>query len=187
MSDKHQGDDDVELCMACGLCCDGTLFSFVPLNDADTPSSLEVEISINDENGKLSFAQPCNLYSPRGCAKYANRPTACREFHCYLIEAYRRRDIASSDVRATIGQARQLMDSVTAALKDKGLSCVGKALPVLWHEWNACAQGEAGLAFRREHAEVVMKIAALTWYLEQHFRPGETTDSLGRGSGKKER
>src|SRR5262245_11489555 len=82
------------LCLACGLCCDGTPFADGELQAVDSAARLKA-LGLSLKRGKNSegetvqkFAQPCSALGPDcRCALYAERPARCREFDCDLLRA----------------------------------------------------------------------------------------------------
>jgi len=76
-----------QLCLACGLCCDGTLFDNVrlgPADDANKLKALGLPVSTSRARTPLTFfRQPCAaLCADRTCRLYADRPVQCRTFEC---------------------------------------------------------------------------------------------------------
>ncbi len=70
-----------DLCLSCGLCCDGSLFKAVELEAGD-----EAHAGAAIE-GRLP--QPCRFHGAEGCGVYAARPGQCRAFSCRVREAVR--------------------------------------------------------------------------------------------------
>lgn len=99
------------LCLACGLCCDGSLFGRVPLAEGDARKHLRVIPS------GTSFEQPCSaLREDRSCAVYTSRPAACRAFTCKLYEA-------AGDLEASIAivkRTRALLEEAHATHRASG-------------------------------------------------------------------
>lgn len=68
-----------ELCLSCGLCCDGSLFQLVKLQ----PGESDPRLRLVPEHE--AFAQPCSCFAAGACAIYEQRPAACRDFRCRLL------------------------------------------------------------------------------------------------------
>jgi len=80
-----------QLCLACGLCCDGSLFGHVRLglqDDAKKLKALGLPVSISRTHTPvLRFRQPCSaLCEDRRCRVYADRPSQCRTFECRVFQ-----------------------------------------------------------------------------------------------------
>lgn len=167
--------DENRLCMACGLCCDGTLFVVVPVAAAEIPALKESPVRLaTGQDGRGSLVQPCHAYSGSCCGIYERRPQICREWDCYVLEGYRRKTISMDEARERIRQAHALKKDLMQALQSWEPDASEAALPVLWRRWNALATGDDGVSFRQERGVVLMRMAALNCYLERYFRPGET-------------
>jgi hypothetical protein len=76
------------LCMACGLCCDGTLFAHVKLKlDDDIDILTAFGIQIISEATPPKFKQRCAAYKNCSCSIYPARPP-CRTFRCLLLKQF---------------------------------------------------------------------------------------------------
>ncbi|HUC42976.1 MAG TPA: hypothetical protein VMR65_02965 [Candidatus Sulfotelmatobacter sp.] len=86
--------DGATLCLRCGLCCDGTLFSRTELKpgEVETARSLGVSlISIGDAGSATRSAIPqgCSLFRDGCCSSYGRwRPQACGDYVCRLLSGY---------------------------------------------------------------------------------------------------
>ena len=83
--------DPLNICLSCGLCCDGTLIGFVKLDSEELPGMREV-MDIEDENGNGFFLQPCNSYCD-GCTIYSKRPKQCASFKCELLKSFEQKEL----------------------------------------------------------------------------------------------
>lgn len=76
------------LCLACGMCCDGSLFGRVPLEQDEVAAARKNRLRVLPAGA--AFEQPCSaLGASRACAVYAERPRACRAFVCLTYERHR--------------------------------------------------------------------------------------------------
>lgn len=116
-----------QLCLHCGLCCDGTLFRDVELqpgDDADKLRALRLPLTRSrrrEEADHLKFPQPCGaLCSDLKCRVYADRPARCRQFECALFRAVA---VGTAELPAalkTIRQTRQMAEKVRRLLRELG-------------------------------------------------------------------
>src|SRR5229473_316362 len=92
------GSDSEDICLACGLCCNGTIFADVKLQAGDDTSrfrSLGVGLrQVGCESGlsqsrlrPASVPQPCAAFDGCRCQIYAERPKYCRQFECLLLRS----------------------------------------------------------------------------------------------------
>ncbi|SHG70609.1 Putative zinc-or iron-chelating domain-containing protein [Salegentibacter echinorum] len=83
--------DSSNICLSCGLCCDGTLIGFVQLENDELPRMKEV-MDIIDDNGNGFFLNPCNKYCA-GCTIYSERPKQCASFECKLLKNFEQKEL----------------------------------------------------------------------------------------------
>ncbi len=79
------------ICVPCGLCCDGTLIGFVELSSEELPIMREL-MDIEEADGKGFIIHPCNSLSD-GCNIYSNRPKQCDIFKCKLLKSFERKEL----------------------------------------------------------------------------------------------
>jgi Fe-S-cluster containining protein len=98
-------EDSSNICLSCGLCCDGTLIGFVQVEQDELPAVREV-MTIEEENGIGFFLQPCQKYC-NGCTIYADRPSNCDKFNCGLLKSVQQEDLAFDEALKTIDEVKQ--------------------------------------------------------------------------------
>lgn len=84
MSKIEIPEDQPHPCVACGMCCNGTLFHFVQLQDHDDQSLFD---QVYEEEGNAGFRQSCQHFD-KCCTVYEKRPTNCREFKCRILKKF---------------------------------------------------------------------------------------------------
>lgn len=104
-----------ELCLACGMCCDGTLFGKAHIKDADEFDRLKaLGMSTLYEDANASFTQPCPQYHG-SCKIYRTAPSVCSNYYCLPLRKLKRGATSFSETEKTIRQAgslkRQFLDS----------------------------------------------------------------------------
>jgi Fe-S-cluster containining protein len=114
-----------QLCLACGLCCDGTLFDNVQLgpgDDAKKMKALELPVAISRAATPITFfRQPCTaLCADRTCRVYADRPVQCRSFECGVFKDVQAGRITFADALRVVKQARRRADNVRRFLRKLG-------------------------------------------------------------------
>ena len=112
------------LCLACGLCCNGVLFADVKLQPEDNARrlrSLGLAVQFkNSPTGPLKFAQPCVAFKGCQCAVYADRPAHCRAFECVLLKSTKAGRTSPAEALRIIRIAQQRADKVRALLRQLG-------------------------------------------------------------------
>jgi len=154
-----------ELCQRCGLCCDGNLFSHVPLRHAEVDAArrngLDV-VSLAD--GAPALRQGCTALKGRQCSLYAERPEGCRRYACRLFHALAGGTVSFPEALAVVERAHALLSAV-----ERGLPPETDPRPasVLERARFAAWGGEGGFSAEtdaaRERAES---------FLDQHFHGG---------------
>lgn len=114
-----------QLCLACGLCCDGTLFGHVRLgsdDDAKKLKALGLPVSVSRSQPPVArFPQPCTaLCADRTCRLYADRPSQCRTFECGVFKDVQAGRIKFSAALRLVKQARQLANQIRGLLRELG-------------------------------------------------------------------
>ena len=113
------------LCLACGLCCDGTLFDNVRLeagDDAKRLKSLGLPVTVSRGREPVTrFAQPCAaLCKDRTCRAYADRPHQCRTYECMVYKGMAEGRLGSAEALRTVTNARRQADRVRRLLRALG-------------------------------------------------------------------
>lgn len=109
------------LCQGCGLCCDGTLFTRVPLGvDEQVPEAL-LGVKTNERGGRY-VPQRCAALAGTVCQAYAQRPLACRRYECLLFVALREGEVSLDDAREVVRRAQALVASGSRAEREEFLT-----------------------------------------------------------------
>jgi Fe-S-cluster containining protein len=107
------------LCLSCGLCCNGVIFSSVPVASHDDVARLEGSgITVERIDGEHRFAQPCAAHDGRTCRVYADRPTACRQYRCDLLQRVEEGGIELAEARRLIGETVRLNRELAQAIRE---------------------------------------------------------------------
>ena len=101
-------DDSLNICLACGSCCDGTLIGFVELDPEEMPAIKKI-MAIEEEKGNGFFLQPCKKYCD-GCTVYSQRPKHCAKFECGLLKSVEKKEVefdAAVEIVKVVRQKRK--------------------------------------------------------------------------------
>ena len=113
-----------QLCLNCGLCCNGALFKDVELQPGDDPARLKalgLAIGVTHASSQIrKFAQPCAALDGCRCRLYAERPQHCRAFECALFQAVHAGKIETAAALRTIRAARRRLARVLRLLRAVG-------------------------------------------------------------------
>ena len=97
--------DSSNICLSCGLCCDGTLIGHVQLEPEEIPALKKI-MDLENENGNGFFLQPCNNYCD-GCTIYSERPKQCASFKCELLNSVEEKELDFNSAVITINTVKE--------------------------------------------------------------------------------
>jgi hypothetical protein len=105
--------DGSELCLQCGLCCDGTLFSYINLEEGEREFVESLGLEVVFDGDLVCSPEPCPAFTGGCCSLYQRgRPETCGSDRCGLLDEYlaetRVLDEALAVVRLVWSLARQL-------------------------------------------------------------------------------
>ena len=127
MNDSTAKTDSIaaQLCLACGLCCNGVIFADVKLQSGDDPARLQALGLPLIETGstpraQTRFPQPCTALDGCRCRIYPERPNYCRKFECMLFKNVKAGRLDSAAALRIIQAARQRADAVRNLLQTLG-------------------------------------------------------------------
>ena len=98
------------LCLRCGLCCDGTLFTHVPLRRTEAGPLKALGLPVKErEDGTPILPQRCAALEGRTCTAYAARPEGCRRYHCNLFTALSEGEVSLEEALSVVDGAHALL------------------------------------------------------------------------------
>jgi uncharacterized protein len=175
-----------QLCRACGLCCDGTLFDLVKLergDDAERLKALGLPVSISRGKTPMAgFPQPCSaLCGDRTCRLYAERPWQCRTFECQLLKDANAGRTTFTAALPLVKQARRRADNVRRLLRELGDTDEHRALGERFHRTaERMESGNAEEAAKNKFADLSLAMHRLKLLLHNRFY----TQNEARPDGK---
>lgn len=107
--------ESTNICLSCGICCDGTLIGFVQLDQKEIPE-IRAIMDIEEENGQGLFLHPCKKYCD-GCMVYSRRPKQCASFECGLLKSVEKRELAFNSAVEIINVVKQKKIVIEEKLK----------------------------------------------------------------------
>ena len=160
-----------QLCPACGLCCDSTLFADVELRVGDDPRQLTKKglAILRKTKTKLAFAQPCACFDGKLCTIYADRPKRCRLFECGLLKRVEQGGMTPAAALKKIAQARARAEQVRGLLRQSGQHDETMALT---HRYAEAMSAPVDLSVpdaAELRGELMMAVSDLMQMLERDF------------------
>jgi hypothetical protein len=117
------------ICLACGLCCNGVIFADVkllPSEEAGPLLSLGMPLLRTktrpgpQKTQSWRFLQPCAAFDGCRCRIYASRPKYCREFDCFLLKKVQQGRVTQKGALRVILDARRRAEKVRELLRVLG-------------------------------------------------------------------
>jgi len=129
-----KGSGTANICLSCGLCCNGASFGDVkllPREDAAELRALGMPLSRtgcargrNHIEGAAGagwrFLQPCAAFDGCRCDIYSVRPRHCRDFECLLLRKLETGTIRQANALRVIRRARRQAEKVRKLLRSLG-------------------------------------------------------------------
>jgi uncharacterized protein len=114
MSVAGQSPDAEELCVGCGLCCNGVLYSRGTAQLHEVERLRATGLVIDQVADRSRFQQPCQHHHEGRCTIYPDRPSTCRTFRCALLQRLDGGDITLSEAIGAVAKAKRMVASVAA-------------------------------------------------------------------------
>jgi hypothetical protein len=160
------------LCLSCGFCCDGSLFTHVTVADPVEQSVLlDAGFQLDDTTTPPRFRQPCAAHRDGCCQIYDQRPTECRRYRCRVLIECESGARAWTDAAALVERAQALRRQALEAwaiVEPETHSATLHALQGRLRERGTMSPLEAA-----QWAPVLLPLARLQTLLEAHFHRPE--------------
>jgi len=161
------------ICLDCAVCCDGTIYTSVPVGPADDLEPLRATgvhwMKVED---RTAFRLPCSAVAGGCCSIYDRRPAVCREVSCLLRLRFDAGIVSFDDARSRIDEVKALRDRIrpqlAAFFDTPGPHAIAELFALLHAEFDGKA---SALRARPEHADLLLDVAALRLLLGRHFDP----------------
>jgi uncharacterized protein len=152
------------LCLACGMCCDGTVYNVARLEQAEVArAAAEGFRTCNSEFGHDAFNLPCHYLSGTACTIYqAWRPGVCSSYFCAVQDKARDGEMTEAQALEIIARTLDCRDQVLAAKRpDETLAQARVRFAAITAAKDAIAP---------QDAKFVVQMFVLEKMLDQHFR-----------------
>jgi hypothetical protein len=162
------------LCTACGLCCNGAMFSRAKAAPEEVDRIGSYGLDVIERTDGAWFKLPCSLLEGGSCTIYADRFSVCRGFSCILLKRLRGGEIGLEEGLELVVTAKEMIAGLgerdPSAATLEGRARIREAGP----------GGEAKMTNARLHLDTVV----LDLFLDKHFRNEKvmTDDSPDRSA-----
>ena len=117
--------DSNNICLACGLCCDGTVLGFVQLEREEVPA-LKGLLNIENDEGEGVFLQPCSQFCD-GCSIYSQRPKQCASFKCGLLKSVEQKSVSFDRAVEVTDEVKLLKTAIVKKLANLQIELKSKS------------------------------------------------------------
>lgn len=158
--------EDDNICIDCGMCCDGTMFVKVALpGDGDVTMLAGTPVSLQGSDGEPFFSQPCAAFD--GCCSiYERRPSNCRGFRCSLLHRHDRGEVSTDEARRIIRITIDMRNRALAAIRRRH-AVDGLSFPEMQAQLSELS--DAAESASSEHMEMLLDVGATNTLLAKHF------------------
>ena len=130
---------------------------------------------LSTRDDRTAFRQPCGAFDGCGCSVYASRPAVCREYRCLLLRRFEAGEVSDGDARSLISRTIALRDRVrpalTALVAPEALEPLSGLYRLMTAKLDAAPEPATA---RREHADLLLDVAALRVLLSREFEPRDS-------------
>lgn len=161
-----------EICVACGLCCDGSWYRHAVLVDAELERTEAAGFEVVSRDGESFMTLPCPKFCGGKCSIYEQwRPNVCSRYRCGLLKRHQSGSVSKDEALKVVQEAKKLFGELREIAPDmKGL-LGSEAQEML--EARALSAGKLGLSPAAE-----LKAVALILLFRRYFEqpsPSEPT------------
>ena len=169
MGEPDGVDDGSRLCLACGLCCNGAVFAYVPLDVPGEAERLRTRLPVIQEADEPhpNFLLPCPAHGgASGCTLYGDRPDACSAYACRQLKAVRSGARSLAEALAAVAEIKALFERVDAELPAGGW---------IWHRARALREAAAPAALdeRRRRSALLLDLTLLELRIDRDVEARE--------------
>jgi hypothetical protein len=166
------------ICIHCGFCCDGTLFSYANIKkNEQIAKGFSFEIIESENRG---FKLPCDYLRGKVCSIYQERPySICEAFQCKLLKALRTGNIPFDDAMKIIDQVTELKSKIEQQLLEYHPENKGDSIIDKMKEFNACfKETMSGEEFRKKFGNMVLDYFILNKVLNNKFKNEKNREDI---------
>jgi GxxExxY protein len=107
--------EEQNICVSCGFCCDGTLFLHAHLNPGERGNlPAKIEKASLSEDGKDYFRLPCRYFSERCTIYDRKRADICASYRCQLLKDHAAGKIIQDAAIEAVREAREMHGAIMA-------------------------------------------------------------------------
>ncbi len=169
MTDVKLKKEMSDLCVSCGMCCDGTLFGRVRLYPEDK-DIISTDWSPQIDHQKQMMLLPCEYFD--GCCSIyqRSRPKECGRYFCYPLRQVRNGELLIDDAKELVGKILKIRQQFVET-QQKFLEFSDKSIfEIRRYLENDDLDEETKFAYRKKYGELYMIGAIMFPLLNQLTR-----------------
>lgn len=163
-ADQHQ-----HLCLSCGLCCQGVLFSGVKLKGVEMEVLDGLSLPILDNGDAAILSQPCAAHVAGECTIYADRPSVCRSYKCDLYKKVLAGETTIDDALIIVRKAVGILDSLYDYMGSRNPT------QMIWKQIDTFEQSsretDGAEKCRQSHGVFLLNVGVLKHLCRKYFKP----------------
>ncbi|WP_062543059.1 YkgJ family cysteine cluster protein [Rufibacter tibetensis] len=160
--------DASNLCLSCGLCCEGTVIGFVQVGREELPLLRDL-IDVENTTGDGFFLQPCKKYCD-GCTIYARRPKQCAKFECGLLKSLDQKKLSFDSAIEVVKEVKQLKTTIESKIALLQIELHSQSFYFQMIELNKLLQKNTSeLAFTQDQLNLIADLKQLDSLLLKEF------------------
>jgi uncharacterized protein len=165
-----------DICLTCGLCCDGTIFRHVGFENGEAVQSsvfagCGIEILKDAASGERYFEQPCSAHDGRYCTIYADRPLVCRNFECKLLKACAEGKIEVAAALDVIKTAKERKARLVEHVAQLGFPFKPRDIVYdLFRQVLDLAKKSGDDGLKKQCADIALEISAFKRFISLNFK-----------------
>jgi len=167
--------DSGDLCLECGLCCNGVIFADVELRSSEVQNlrSKMQNLASGGKNKKVKLPQPCAAFDGCRCRIYAERPMYCHQFECLLLKNVQSGRIGRTEASRIVRTAKERAEKVRALLRELGDTDEGTALSLRFQRAAKRYEKAPLTELKAEvYADLTLAVHDLNMLVREAFYPG---------------
>lgn len=108
---EYPPQDEQDICVECGFCCDNTLFEYASIDEKDELYGHFKDTKF-ELDGSNYFKLPC-AYFKTCCTIYdQDKPKICSSFRCKLLRNFEKGDLTKEKALEIVENAKHLRDEI---------------------------------------------------------------------------
>lgn len=171
--------EEQAICITCGFCCDGTLFSHATLRPGESgnlPEKIEQNYVII--NGKEFFKQPCLYFNGRCTIYNEEKAFVCSSYRCQLLRDFADHRISLQNALKVVREAVIIRNEIMQQYKEVSGNCSNVSFSQLLLDLGQVWTSEPENKFRFNYELLQARCNIFEALLIKHIRSSADFESM---------